>query len=145
MLHRRDSVHAWVFVFLTVYWKNETTIMEKIKGTCTKHQSRFPQTQCFPTFFWIPWKTPRDLKFWAIEKYKPHWRGSHKVRELSKSESRWLYEFCASRIKYWIWFELLHIQFLEIILQERGGHISWQKLFYFFQDSHLSHCLFNIL
>lgn len=37
-------------------------------------------------------KDPALLKFWAIEKYKPHWRGSNKVRELSKNKSKWIFE-----------------------------------------------------
>lgn len=39
-------------------------------------------------------KDPTHIKFWAIDKYKPHWRGSNKIRELSKSESRWIFEMC---------------------------------------------------
>lgn len=35
---------------------------------------------------------PKQLKFWAIQKYKPHWRGSNKIRELSKSESKWIFQ-----------------------------------------------------
>lgn len=37
-------------------------------------------------------RDPRGLQFWAIQKYKAHWRGSHKVRELSKNESKWIFQ-----------------------------------------------------
>lgn len=36
-------------------------------------------------------KDPSGLKFWAIEKLKPHWRASHEIRELSKNESKWIF------------------------------------------------------
>ena len=36
-------------------------------------------------------KDPSHLKFWGIEPYVRHWRGSHKVRTLSQLESRWIF------------------------------------------------------
>lgn len=35
---------------------------------------------------------PTDLKFGVIQRYKPHWRGSNKIRELGKNESKWIFE-----------------------------------------------------
>lgn len=37
-------------------------------------------------------KSPRDLKFWGIEKVTRHWRGGHFIRQLSRRESSWIYE-----------------------------------------------------
>lgn len=34
---------------------------------------------------------PRHLNFWAVEKIRGHWRGSNKIRELSRRESFWIY------------------------------------------------------
>lgn len=33
-------------------------------------------------------KDPILLLFWAIEKYQPHWRGTNKINQLSKIESK---------------------------------------------------------
>lgn len=35
---------------------------------------------------------PGGLKFWGIEKSWTHWRGSNKLRELSKRQSFWIYK-----------------------------------------------------
>lgn len=37
-------------------------------------------------------KNPTDFKFWAIDKYKPNWKGSNRARELSKNRLRWIFE-----------------------------------------------------
>lgn len=34
---------------------------------------------------------PSGLKFWGVEKMRPDWRGSNRVRELSKCETKWIY------------------------------------------------------
>lgn len=34
---------------------------------------------------------PSGLKCWGIDKIHPNWRGSNMVREISKSETRWIY------------------------------------------------------
>lgn len=36
-------------------------------------------------------RDPRHLKFWGIEPYTKPWRGGHKVRILSKLESKWIF------------------------------------------------------
>lgn len=32
------------------------------------------------------------MKFWGLEKFKRHWRGSNLIRRLSQRESWWVYE-----------------------------------------------------
>ena len=34
---------------------------------------------------------PSGLEFWGIEHVETHWRGSHRVRELSKRETNWIF------------------------------------------------------
>lgn len=66
-------------------WKRLRVHVQNIKPGFQKHSvSRH--------FAEVHRKNPTELKFWAIEKHKPHWIGSHKIRELSKMESKWIYE-----------------------------------------------------
>ena len=34
---------------------------------------------------------PSGLEFWGIEQVETHWRGSHRIRELSKRETNWIF------------------------------------------------------
>lgn len=66
-------------------WKRIQEHIQNIRNVFLKHSVSRHFLQCHN-------KNPVGLKFWAIDKYKPHWRGSHRVRELSKCESRWTFE-----------------------------------------------------
>ena len=66
-------------------WKRIREHVQNIEKGCDEHNVSRHFKQCHNN-------DPRGLKFWAIDKYIPHWRGSHKVRELSKCESRWIHE-----------------------------------------------------
>lgn len=68
-------------------WKRIQEHIQNIRNGFPKHSVSRHFALCHN-------KNPAGLKFWAIENYKPHWRGSNRVRELSKCESRWIFEMC---------------------------------------------------
>ena len=36
-------------------------------------------------------QNPIGLKFWGVDKIHPKWRGANMVREISKSETKWIF------------------------------------------------------
>lgn len=73
-------------------WEERNALCGNAFGSTYRILKKVFQNSVSPHFALHHDKDPALLKFWAIEKYKLHWWGSNKVRELSKSESKWIFE-----------------------------------------------------
>ena len=72
--------------------RTKRPMWKRIREHVQNIQKAFPKHNVSRHFDLCHHNNPKEMKFWAIAKYTPHWRGSHKVRELSKTESRWIHE-----------------------------------------------------
>ena len=85
------------------------------------------QTNLISFYDEVHHRDPSKTLYMGIDKYKPHWRGSSLVREISKQEMAWIYRLktYSCNKKYVNPFEIIWIS-------AQIGHKMWS-------DLHLSH------
>lgn len=71
--------------------RTKRPLMVRIREHIQNIKKGFPKHSVSKHFALVHDKNPAHLTFWAIEKYKKHWRGAHMVRSISQIESRWIF------------------------------------------------------
>ena len=72
--------------------RTKRPLWKRLREHVQNIEKGFPKHNVSRHFDLCHHRDPKELKFWAIAKYNPHWRGSHMVRTLSQSESKWIHE-----------------------------------------------------